>query len=91
MFLFGNVKLDLSCLDNYLLISSFELKLQGFYLYYDINNETWIRNGKVTKKDLLLVIKNTVVKNSDSYQSKFHSYYPLSEINNQHFVREKII
>ena len=63
MFLFDNIKLNLSCLDNYLLISSFELKLQGFYLYYDINNETWIRNGKVTKMDLLLVIKNTIVKN----------------------------
>ena len=54
---FDYVKLDLSCLDeaitllslpcNYLIIANVESILQGFYLYYDIDDNKWITSGKV--------------------------------------------
>ena len=58
MMLYDHVKHDLQCLDedatilcqpkNFLMVSNVEANLQGAYLYYDHNNEVWIRSGKVT-------------------------------------------
>ena len=57
MVIFDHVKRDLSCLDevttllstprNYLLTVNVESNLQDVYLYYDLNDEKWIRTGKV--------------------------------------------
>ena len=59
MVLVNHVRQDISCLDNLccllpntprdvLLCKNEEAKLQGAYLYYDGNNENWIRSGKLT-------------------------------------------
>ena len=54
MVLFDHVKRDLSYLDeatkilstprNHLLTANVESDLQGAYLYYDLNDERWIRS-----------------------------------------------
>ena len=54
MVFFDHVKRDVSCLDeattllstprNYLLTANVESDLQGAYLYYDLNDERWIRS-----------------------------------------------
>ena len=54
MVLFDHMKRDLSYLDeattllstprNYLLTANVESDLQGAYLYYDLNDERWIRS-----------------------------------------------
>ena len=81
--LLDHVKRDLSCLDegttllstprNYLLSSN----VQGAYFYYDLNNEQWIRSGKVARRGFDVRHKQPYQKSkSDSHQSKIYSRYP---------------
>ena len=85
--LLDHVKRDLSCLDegttllstprNYLLTLNVESNVQGAYFYYDLNNEQWIRSGKVARRGFDVRYKQPYQKSkSDSHQSKIYSRYP---------------
>ena len=90
MVLFDHVKRDLSCLDesttllsthgNYLMIANVESNLQGAYLYYDMNDNKWIRSGKVTGRGFDVRHKEHQKKaKCHNHQSKFYSRYPSLE------------
>ena len=87
MVLFDHMKHDLRCLDevttllstprNYLLTLNVESNVQGAYFYYDLNNEQWIRSGKVARRGFDVRHKQPYQKSkSDSHQSKIYSRYP---------------
>ena len=65
MCLFGHFKADTTCLDGscslmflpnrFLFATNTEANIQEAYLYYDQNNLTWIRSGKVTGRGFTLL------------------------------------
>ena len=93
--LFDHVKPDLSCLDhNQCLLatpSSFlkatsnsEASMQGCYVYYDKNNEEWIRSGKAVgsnfKKRHEEHAKEAKLTTAASSKSKFYNSYPSKSV-----------
>ena len=63
MVLYDHVKEDIQCLDNtttllksiqnFVIVGEDEESMQGAYLYYDTNDEKWIRSRKVTGRSFL--------------------------------------
>ena len=54
-----------------------EAKLQGAYLYYDTNDEIWVRSGKVSHRDFS-IRHNEYQKSATSLEAKsrFYCRYP---------------
>ena len=87
MTLFNHTKKDIECLDscntllsqssNFLLATNSEAKLQGAYLYYDTNDEIWVRSGKVSHRDFS-IRHNEHQKSAASLEAKsrFYCRYP---------------
>ena len=65
---------------NYLLTANIESDLQGVYLYYDLNDKTWIRSGKVTGRGFDVRHKEHYQKSKCNIpQPKFNSHYSSKE------------
>ena len=83
MTLFNHTKKDIECLDscntllsqssNFLLATNSEAKLQGAYLYYDTNDEIWVRSGKVSHRDFS-IRHNEHQKSAASLDAKSRFY-----------------
>ena len=91
MVLFNHIKTDITCLDhNQCLLaasSSFlkassnrEAMMEGCYLYYDLNNEEWIRSGKATSSNFSKRHAEhkagSMLTSASSQKSKFYNSYP---------------
>ena len=87
MVLYDHVKEDIQCLDNttlllksiqnFVIFGEDEERMQGAYLYYDTNDEKWIRSGKVTGRSFLDRHKEHKKKASQSEAtSRFYLRYP---------------
>ena len=92
MILFNHVKPDLECMrdtTSTLLAGPWsfvsaetdkEKKLQGAYLYFDINDEKWVRSGKVTRRGFEIRHSEHEKKAAaNRATSKFYSRYPSKE------------
>ena len=95
MVLFDHVKQDLSCLDhNQCLLaepksflkatSNQEANMEGCYLYYDNNNDEWIRSGKATGSNFgkrhQEHKRGSNLSTVESRKSKFYSSYPSKQV-----------
>ena len=95
MCLFNHIKPDLSCLDNNQCLlaatsaflratSNVEARMEGCYLYYDLNNEEWIRSGKAIGSNFGTRHKQhqlgSMLKGPASQKSKFYSSYPSKSV-----------
>ena len=86
----GHVKKDIGCLGttkcllsshtNFLLVSNKEALLEGCYLYYDTNDNEWIRSGKVTNRSFatrhMEHSRSSKLTKSADLASMFYSSYP---------------
>ena len=106
MCLFGQAKSDLSCLDsNQCLLAGINafLKaksnpttaLEGSYLYWDCNNQEWIRSGKAVgsnfNKRHAQHANGSKLTTTASQKSKFYTSYPSKHVQlvDQHARRGK--
>lgn len=69
--------------NNFCLATNDESKQQGAYLYFDTNNRTYIRSGKVTGRSFAKRhsehCKGAKLTTTDSQSSRFYSRYPSNE------------
>ena len=70
--------------NNFLLATNAdELKLEGSYLYYDQNQEDWIRSGKCTGRGLearhFEHLRAAKENTASVTRSKFYTYYPSKQ------------
>ena len=95
MVLFNHIKSDISCLDvNQCLLSCSKSFLKatsgrysgfdGCYLYYDLNNEEWIRSGKTIGRPFrereAEHKKASLLKSAVSQKTKFYNAYPSKDV-----------
>ena len=60
-----------------ILITNSEAKFQCTYLYYDTNDEIWVRSGKVSHRDFSIRHnKHQKVASSLDTKSRFYCRYP---------------
>ena len=72
------IGLGICCsIQNFVIVGEDEEGMQGAYLYYDTNDEKWIRSGKVTGSSFLDRHKDHKKKASQSEAtSRFYLRYP---------------
>lgn len=101
MVLYDHVKEDIQCLDNtttllksiknFVIVGADEVRIQGAYLYYDTNDEKWIRWRKVTRRSFLDRHKEHKKKASQSEAtSRFYlRYVSVTKSNDMSYSRRE--
>ena len=90
MILMGHIKIDLNCLDNnttllkscdnFEAVNDNHVNKQGAYLYFDTNNNSFIRSGKVTGREFMKRhMEHQKMAGSDQPTSIFYFRYPTME------------